>query len=46
MACNLLPHNLREICDAIVRVIDDPAIELRDLMADVVDADGKVVRSA
>src|SRR6058998_577357 len=24
MACNLLPHNLREICDAIVHVIDHP----------------------
>lgn len=24
MACNLLPHNLREICTAIVKVIDNP----------------------
>src|SRR5688500_4111048 len=31
MACNLLPHNLREICDAIVKVIDDPAVELAQL---------------
>ena len=23
--CNLLPHNLREICDAIVHVIDNPS---------------------
>ena len=32
MACNLLPHNLREICDAIVRVIDKPDIELGELL--------------
>src|SRR5687768_4904568 len=28
MACNLLPHNLREICDAIVEVIDRPDVSL------------------
>src|SRR5947208_10150218 len=32
MACNLLPHNLREICDAIVKVIDEPECTLNDLM--------------
>src|SRR6478736_9583165 len=32
MACNLLPHNLREICDAIVKVIDEPQCTLSDLM--------------
>src|SRR5271170_6436573 len=32
MACNLLPHNLREICDAIVHVIDNPDCELSDLL--------------
>src|SRR5689334_3650668 len=32
MACNLLPHNLREICDAIVRVIDKPDITLPELL--------------
>ncbi len=32
MACNLLPHNLREICDAIVKVIDEPQCTLNDLM--------------
>jgi DNA gyrase subunit A len=42
MACNLLPHNLREICDAIVRVVDNPEISIGELMADVVDADGKI----
>ena len=32
MACNLLPHNLREICDAIVYVMDHPQCELSDLL--------------
>src|SRR5437763_7826443 len=32
MACNLLPHNLREICDAIVKVIDKPDCEFAELM--------------
>src|SRR3954463_16274923 len=32
MACNLLPHNLREICDAIVKVINKPDIELAELL--------------
>jgi DNA gyrase subunit A len=32
MACNLLPHNLREICDAIVYVIDHPDCELPELL--------------
>jgi DNA gyrase subunit A len=32
MACNLLPHNLREICDAIVRVIDKPEVDLNELL--------------
>src|SRR6476661_7052024 len=32
MACNLLPHNLREICDAIVKVIDNPQISLQELL--------------
>jgi DNA gyrase subunit A len=32
MACNLLPHNLREICDAIVKVIDEPDISLERLI--------------
>ncbi len=33
MACNLLPHNLREICDAIVHVIDHPECTLNELLA-------------
>src|SRR4051812_4569277 len=32
MACNLLPHNLREICDAIVHVIDKPECTLPELL--------------
>jgi DNA gyrase subunit A len=32
MACNLLPHNLREICDAIVKVINNPEISLQELI--------------
>jgi DNA gyrase subunit A len=32
MACNLLPHNLGEICDAIVKVIDKPDVSLQELM--------------
>ncbi|HEV2294590.1 MAG TPA: DNA gyrase subunit A [Tepidisphaeraceae bacterium] len=32
MACNLLPHNLREICDAIVRVINKPEVDLAELL--------------
>jgi DNA gyrase subunit A len=32
MACNLLPHNLREICDAIVHVLDHPDCSLAALM--------------
>ena len=32
MACNLLPHNPREICNAIVHVLDNPECSLNDLM--------------
>jgi len=32
MACNLLPHNLREICDAIVAVMNNPDITLPELL--------------
>lgn len=32
MACNLLPHNVREICDAIVAVINKPEISLPELL--------------
>ena len=32
MACNLLPHNLREISDAIVKVIDNKDVSLTELL--------------
>src|SRR5437763_729187 len=32
MACNLLPHNLREICDAIIKVINEPDVSLAELL--------------
>ncbi|MHC4447894.1 MAG: DNA gyrase/topoisomerase IV subunit A, partial [Planctomycetota bacterium] len=32
MACSIAPHNMREVCDAITAVIDDPDIELEPLM--------------
>src|SRR3954464_5995346 len=32
MACNLVPHNLREICDAIVKVIDNSEVTLAELL--------------
>src|SRR5215813_7821525 len=32
MACNLLPHNLREICDAIVATLNNKDISLGELM--------------
>ncbi|MCA9300734.1 MAG: DNA gyrase subunit A, partial [Phycisphaerales bacterium] len=44
MATSLPPHNPVEIFDAIVRVIEDPDIELADLMLDVTDDEGNVVR--
>jgi DNA gyrase subunit A len=31
MACNLLPHNLREICDAIVAYVNKPEISFEEL---------------
>ncbi len=32
MACSMAPHNLAEVCDAIIAVINDPQISLVDLM--------------
>src|SRR5665213_3625271 len=32
MACNLLPHNLREICDAIIKVMEKPEVTLPELL--------------
>src|SRR5437763_6015582 len=35
MACNLLPHNLVEICNAIVAVLDKPELSFEELLASV-----------
>lgn len=35
MATNIPPHNLNEVADAIVHTIDNPDIELKELMADL-----------
>ena len=32
MATNLPPHNVREVCDAILKYLDDPDVTLADLM--------------
>ncbi len=32
MATNLAPHNLREVCDALLLVIDDPKCGFKDIM--------------
>jgi len=44
MATSLPPHNPTEILDAIVRVVNNPEIELGELMRDELDEDGNVVR--
>jgi DNA gyrase subunit A len=47
MACNLLPHNVREICNAIVAVLDNPEMGLDELLKIVPGPDfptGGVIR--
>lgn len=47
MACNLLPHNLREICTAIVAVLDKPELSFEELLAIVPGPDfptGGIIR--
>jgi DNA gyrase subunit A len=44
MATSLAPHNPSEIFDAIIRVVENPEISLAELMTDVTDSDGKIVR--
>tara|TARA_E500000318_G_scaffold2060_1_gene2825 strand:- start:132597 stop:135356 length:2760 start_codon:yes stop_codon:yes gene_type:complete len=44
MATSLPPHNPTEILDAIIRVVNNPEIELVELMKDELDEDGNVVR--
>jgi DNA gyrase subunit A len=35
MATNIPPHNLSEVCDALTALIDDPALEVKDLLKHV-----------
>lgn len=35
MATNIPPHNMTEICDATVAVIDNPAVEMKELLKNV-----------
>ena len=44
MATSLAPHNPTEILDSIIRVIENPGIGFAELMQDVLDASGAVVR--
>jgi DNA gyrase subunit A len=44
MATSLAPHNPIEIFDSIIRTLDKPDITLGELMSDVTDANGMVVR--
>ncbi|HQY89668.1 MAG TPA: DNA gyrase subunit A, partial [Tepidisphaeraceae bacterium] len=47
MACNLVPHNVNEICDAIVATINKPDITLAELMQHVKGPDfptGGIIR--
>lgn len=44
MATSLPPHNPTEILDAIIRVVNNPEIELIELMKDELDEDGNVAR--
>ncbi len=44
MATSLPPQNPTEVFDSIIRTIENPSIGLMELMQDVVDANGNVVR--
>ncbi|MBW1943135.1 MAG: DNA gyrase subunit A [Deltaproteobacteria bacterium] len=39
MATNIPPHNLTEICSAVSRMIDDPGVDIKELMAIVTGPD-------
>ncbi len=39
MATNMAPHNLSEVCNAVAAVIDNPEIELKDLMQHITGPD-------
>ncbi len=32
MATNIPPHNLNEVADAVIQILDDPGVEIKDLM--------------
>lgn len=44
MATSLPPHNPTEILDGMIRLVNNPDIELMELMTDEIDDDGNVVR--
>jgi DNA gyrase subunit A len=44
MATSLPPQNPTEVLDSIIRVIEDEGVTLEQLMQDVLDADGNIVR--
>ena len=44
MATSLPPHNPTEVFDSIIRVLDNPEIGLDELMRDVLDESGNIVR--
>ncbi len=44
MATSLPPHNPTEVLDSIIRVVENPEIGLADIMTDVVDESGEIVR--
>ena len=44
MATSLPPHNPTEIFDAIIRFVEKPDITLAELMSDVVDEEGVIIR--
>ncbi len=44
MATSLAPHNPVEIFDSIIRTLENPEISLGELMTDVLDAAGNVIR--
>ncbi|MBM4343786.1 MAG: DNA gyrase subunit A [Deltaproteobacteria bacterium] len=39
MATNVPPHNLREVCNALIALVEDPFLELRGLMAHIAGPD-------
>ena len=39
MATNMLPHNLREVCSAIIASVDNPEIDIEELMQHVLAPD-------